>query len=116
MAQWRPEGWILQRQVEQQDEEGGNMLKFLLFSLFLRMSDMGSYPAIGVTVIALLNLTEGGRYTAVTRKGQNPQIAPRVFFVLHVAHSTGVEPVACPLGGGRSIHLSYECSGRFCAA
>ncbi|GGK31460.1 NADH dehydrogenase [Deinococcus malanensis] len=31
------------------------------------------------------------------------------FFVLHVVHSTGFEPVACPLGGGCSIQLSYEC-------
>ena len=28
-----------------------------------------------------------------------------------VVHSTGLEPVACPLGGGRSIHLSYGCVG-----
>lgn len=39
----------------------------------------------------------------------NPHLTEGVFTVLDVVHSPRFERGACPLGGGRSIQLSYEC-------
>ena len=44
-----------------------------------------------------------------TQTAQTPTLVAGVFSVLIVVHPSRFERETCPLGGGRSIQLSYEC-------